>query len=182
MKTEENAKKRDNIIKKIRLINNEEAEQKAIAIFNKFLLSAHKNRTPERINILSLIYRLTAPADMETIHQIVEEHYSHVSPTTVYYTLQLLVEAKLVNRLELIENGPAFFEKSLDNEPHGYSICRHCGIIKTIPLNNIKDEVSNKVAKGFHIDNISLTIFGTCKSCYKKLNSTTKKKQSKKTK
>lgn len=180
MKTEENIKKRDNIVKKLRLVKNEEAEQKAIAIFNKFLLANHKNRTPERTNILSLIYRLSAPADIETIHQIVEEHFSHVSPTTVYYTLQLLIEAKLVNRLELIENGPAFFERSLDNEPHGYSICRHCGLIRNIPLANVKEDVTNKVATGFHVDNISLIVYGTCRSCYKKLNKTTSKKTIKK--
>ena len=118
-KNEEIVKKRDLIVKKIRIVNNEETEAKACAILDRYLVEKHKNKTPERVYILSLIYKLNIPADIETIHKLVEEQYGHVSPTTVYYTLQLLTEAKLARRIELIENGPAFFFFMLDTTPHG---------------------------------------------------------------
>ena len=104
-----------------------------------------------------------------TIHRLVEEQYGHVSPTTVYYTLQLLTEAKLVRRIELIENGPAFFEKTLDTIPHGYTVCRHCGTIKLFPLENIRKDASMHAASGFHIDDVSLIIRGSCRSCARKM-------------
>lgn len=169
-KSEDNIKKRDVIVKKIRLVNNEIGEAKACAILDRYLVENHKNKTPERAFILSLIYRLTIPADIETIHKLVEEHYGHVSLTTVYYTLQLLTDAKLVRRIELIENGPAFFEKTLDAIPHGYTVCRHCGAVKVFELKTIRNEASSHVPTGFHIDDISLIIKGTCRSCSKKIS------------
>lgn len=168
-KNEEIVKKRDLIVKKICLVNNEETEAKACAILDRFLVEKHKNKTPERAFILSLIYKLNIPADIETIHRLVEEQYGHVSPTTVYYTLQLLTEAKLVRRIELIENGPAFFEKTLDTIPHGYTVCRHCGTIMLFPLENIRKDASMHAASGFHIDDVSLIIRGSCWSCARKM-------------
>lgn len=168
-KIEEYTKKRDLIVKKIRLVSNEEVEAKACAILDRYLVEKHKNKTPERAFILTLIYQLTVPADIETIHNLVEEHFGHVSPTTVYYTLQLLADAKLVRRLELIENGPAFFEKTLDTIPHGYTVCRHCGAIKVFPLDNIRKDASMHASSGFHVDDVSLIVRGTCRSCASKL-------------
>ena len=176
-KNEEIVKKRDLIVKKIRIVNNEETEAKACAILDRYLVEKHKNKTPERVYILSLIYKLNIPADIETIHKLVEEQYGHVSPTTVYYTLQLLTEAKLARRIELIENGPAFFEKTLDTIPHGYTVCRHCGTIKLFPLENIRKDASMHAASGFHIDDVSLIIRGSCRSCARKM---AKEKNSKK--
>lgn len=167
-KSEEYTKKRDKIVKKIRLVSNEVSEAKACAIMDRYLVENHKNKTPERAFILSLIYQLSIPADIETIHALVEEHYGHISPTTVYYTLQLLIEAKLVRRIELIENGPAFFEKTLDITPHGYTVCRDCGAVKVFPLDNIRNEASMHAATGFHVEDISLIVRGQCRTCAKK--------------
>lgn len=167
-KSEEIIKKRDLIVKKIRLVENEVTVAKACAIMDRYLVEKHRNKTPERVFVLSLIYRLNIPADIETIQQLIEQEYGHVSPTTVYYSLQLLIEAKLVRRVELIENGPSFYEKTLDTPPHGYTVCRNCGAIKVFPLDNIRNDACKHASAGFHIDDVSLTIKGTCRSCIRK--------------
>lgn len=181
-KAEESTRRRDEIVKKIRLIKNDEAEAKAHAILDKYLSDHKKNKTPERSFILSLIYKLSVPADIETIHGLVEKNYGHVSPTTVYYALQLFIEARLVRRIELIENGPSFYERTVDAIPHGYTVCRTCGAVKTFSLESIYGNISKFPATGFHIESVSLIINGTCRSCSRKLakpsqkTKTTKKK------
>ncbi len=167
-KTEEKNKKREQILRKIRLVNNEVIIAKACAILDRYLVENHRNKTPERVFILSLIYQLSQPADIDTIHRLVEECFGHISSTTVYYTLQLLSDVRLVRRIELIENGPAFYEKTLEVAPHGYTVCRVCGAIKIIPLDNIRREASMQVPGGFQIDDVSLIIKGTCRSCTRK--------------
>lgn len=181
-KVEENNKRRDAIVKKIRLVKNTEAEEKASAILDQYLKDNHKNKTPERSFILSLIYQLTVPADIETIHGLVEEHYGHLSKTTVYYTLDLLQAANLVTRIELIENGPAFFEKTIGTEPHGYTVCKNCGSVKIFSLDHIKEEASKMPSTGFRIDNITFIIHGTCRSCLKKHSKPKKVTKTKKNK
>lgn len=175
-KIEEKNKKRDTIVRKLRIVNNEVTIAKACAVLDRYLVEKHKNKTPERVFILSLLYQLTLPADIDTIHRLVEEHYGHVSQTTVYYTLQLLSEARLVRRIDLIENGPAFYEKTLGEMPHGYTVCRKCGAIKCFSLDNIKRDASMHVAGGFQIDDVTLVIRGTCRSCVRKRHKEEKEK------
>ena len=174
-KAESNILKRDLIIKKIRLVENATTEKKALNILNRYLEANHKNKSTERAFILTLLYQLTVPADIETIHGLVEKHFGHVSPTTVYYALQLFIDAKLARRIELIEGGPAFFEKTLDTIPCGYTICRDCGVVKTFTLEKIRDTVLKYPASKFLVDDVSLVIRGICRSCATKKSKEEKK-------
>lgn len=169
-KSEERAKKREVILKKIRLVKNAEAEKKACTILDRYLEANHKNKTPERSFLLSLMYQLTVPADVETIHSLTEEHFGHVSPTTVYYALQLFIKAKIVRSINLIENGRVFYEKTVDAPPLGYVICRNCGAIKTFPLSNVWSEAEQHISTGYHIDDITTIVNGTCRTCQRKIS------------
>ena len=168
-KSEDITRKREVIAKKIRLIENGDAEAEALAILDNYLLVHHKNKTPERSFILSLLYKLSLPADIETIHSYVENNYGHVSPTTVYYALQLFIEAGIARRVELIENGPSFYEKTIGTVPHGYTVCSKCGALRYISLEKMSGEIGRLPATGFRIVNVSLVLHGICRSCSKKV-------------
>lgn len=163
---EDKSKKREKILKRIRLVDNPELEMSAREALREYLTANHKSKTPERDAVLSVMYRLTVPADIEAIHALVEQEFGHMSPTTVYYSLELLIEAKLVNRIELIEKGKSFYERTLGTKPHGYSICRTCGAIKELPLEDLSEPLKKRVAFGFRVENISLFVYGTCRACH----------------
>lgn len=179
-RVEESARRREELVKKIRLVKNSDGVEKACAILDQYLDTHHKNKTEERKNILQLIYQLSQPADIETIHSMIEERFGHISPTTAYYAVRLFMEAKLVRRIELVENGPAFYERTIDVEPHGYTVCSCCGKVKIVSLKSLKSEANKLPATGFHIDDVSLIIHGTCRSCYSKLTKEAKKQKNKK--
>lgn len=126
--------------------------------------------TPERLNILAVIYKLSGPADPETIHKFVENDFGHVSLSTVYYVIELLLNAKLIRKLNLVEGGPFFYEKTIDTENHAYSICSHCGKVRSLSMKKYVNDLKTLPAQSFNLETISLIFYGECRNCASKRN------------
>lgn len=120
--------------------------------------------------MLEEIYSLTMPVDVETLHKLVCEDFGTVSLTTVYNSLDLFIEIGLVRRIELVSGGMKFYERKLGQVTRGYVICRECGKLKAITIENILSEVISKVPHRFVLEDISLVASGLCSSCNKKHN------------
>ena len=170
LKNEEILRRRDIIVSKLKLVENENGIEKASEKLLQFLGSNHKSITPERLHILALIYKLSGPADPETIHKFVEKDFGHVSLSTVYYTIELLLQVKLIRKLNLVEGGPLFFEKSIDSENLAYSICSYCGKVRTLSMKKFEQDLKTLPAQSFNLENISLIFYGECRNCASKRN------------
>ena len=87
------------------------------------------------------------------------------SLSTVYKTLDLLKEKKLVNEIEV--EGEARFDAHTD--AHINLICMKCGKIEDIDENSIK-EIQQKVARKskYLILKSSFEFFGYCSNCKSK--------------
>jgi len=137
----------------------------ALRIMEDHLRSQHKRCTVERRFILQALYQLSSPVDISTLHKLVCADEGSVALTTVYNTLDLLVELKLANRLELVSRGMTFFERTLGQEPHGFVICEQCGSIKVLRRLQVLQQFEPQLPKGFLPEAYTLQIHGLCAKC-----------------
>lgn len=139
--------------------------EEALLRYEAYMEEHSKRRTPERSFILRKIYEQNVPVDIQTLHSIVCKEAGTVALTTVYNNLALLIDARLVRRLDLVGGAMAFFEKTLGVEPHGYMICQRCGKIRTLQVKSLTQEINPQLPKGFQITDINLQVNGYCKKC-----------------
>ncbi len=158
-------RKRDEITKNLRQDAVAPEYDEARQIMEDYLRSQNKRCTVERRFILEVLYQLNSPVDIYTLHKIVCADEGSVALTTVYNTLDLLVQLKLAKRLELVSRGMTFFEKTLGQEPHGFVICEQCGSIKVIRKLQVLQKFESQLPKGFLPEDYTLQIHGLCAKC-----------------
>ncbi len=100
----------------------------------------------------------------ETVAERVRERLPQVNPSTVYRTLDVLVEEGLVSRTDLGADR-AYFEPTHEHRHH-HLVCEHCGAVA-----HVHDEVFADLEarlhgySGFRLGDRELTLFGACASC-----------------
>ena len=99
--------------------------------------------------------------------QAMEQDSYHVSRATLYNTLQLLVEARLVRR-HVFEGIQVQYEKA-GNTPHSHLICTRCGKVKEVRDANFIAFMNARKFTAFTADYYSLYVYGTCSTCARKL-------------
>lgn len=88
-----------------------------------------------------------------------------VSKATVYRTLHLLVNEKLVEEHDF-GRGQKYYERMVERPHHDHLICIHCGRIiefENTKIEKLQEEVAQR--EGFKINYHSHKLFGACSSC-----------------
>ena len=121
--------------------------------------------TPQRIAIVDYLLKTEDHPSAELIHNVVKKRYPMVSLSTVYKTLDLLKEKRLVNEIEV--DGEARFDAHTDE--HINLVCMNCGKIEDIDEESLKD-IQTKVAKKskYLILKSSFELLGYCSVCKSK--------------
>ena len=121
--------------------------------------------TPQRIAIIDYLIHTEDHPSAENVHAIVKKKYPMVSLSTVYKTLDLLRQKKLVNEIEI--EGEARFDAHVDD--HINLVCLSCGKIEDIDENLLKN-IQVKVAKKseYRIIKASFELHGYCNKCKSK--------------
>ena len=121
--------------------------------------------TPQRVAILDYLLKTDDHPSAEYIHKVVKKQYPMVSLSTVYKTLDLLREKKLVNEIEV--DGEARFDA--DVGAHINLVCMNCGKIDDIDEDSL-NEIQTRAAKKskYHILKGSFELFGYCSDCKSK--------------
>ena len=118
--------------------------------------------TPQRTAIVDYLLRTEDHPSAELIHKVVRRKYPMVSLSTVYKTLDLLREKKLVNEIEV--EGEARFDAHTDE--HINLVCVSCGKIEDVDEDLLK-EIQIKAAKKskYIILQSSFELSGYCSLC-----------------
>ncbi len=149
-------------------MNQEEIKKSVNKIFTNYLTSKGYRKTPERFAILDEIYSSRIHFDVELLYIKMKEKNYRVSRATLYNTLELLLDCKLIIRHQFGQNM-AQFEKSYKSKQHDHLICLTCGSITEFcepRIQEIKDDIGD--FNDFNVVEHSLYLYGYCKYCKKK--------------
>ncbi len=143
----------------------DESTAKAKELFRDFLNRKDLKKTKERDIILEAVFDTHDHFDAEELLILFRQKKIPVSRATIYRTLDLLVECRLVKKISF---GEAHFryEHIFGHEHHDHLICNQCGQIIEF-YNKDLEELQKKICRqyDFKEQDHSLRIFGLCKSC-----------------
>jgi Fur family ferric uptake transcriptional regulator len=111
------------------------------------------------------------------LHDRLEEDNFHVSRASIYNTIELLLEARLIVRhqfsLQLVQ-----YELISVSAKHHHTICNYCGAVKEIKNDRMIDGMENCRIPKFTYEHHLLYIYGMCSKCKFKLANKNKKDNS----
>ena len=130
--------------------------------------SGHK-MTPQRMMILTSLRHAQGHLTAGDIHERVREKYPYVDISTVYRTLGVLKDMRLVSETHM-GTGDAAFEW-VAPERHHHLICRKCEHVDRLDHHFLEDLAARiNDAIGFRSDMDHFAIFGLCAACQQALN------------
>lgn len=134
--------------------------------FIEFLKSKKLRKTPERFALLEYIATTSGHFTLENMQEQVEQSGFHVSRATLYNTVNLLVEARMLRRHD-IEGLPVQYELA-SLPPHSHLICTTCHKLKEVRDNHFIAFMNTRKYNAFNTQYYSHYVFGTCSTCARK--------------
>ena len=145
-------------------------------ILDNYLEVNNHRKTPERYTILKAIYSINGHFTLEELNEkLVNDFLFIVSRATIYNTLNLFLELRLVIRHRF--QGVTKYEACYDNHSHCHQICTMCGKVTEFRSPEIIKAIENLHLKRFRKDGFTLYVYGVCSNCQSKM--TKHKKQDK---
>lgn len=135
-----------------------------------YLREHDMRRTPERYAIVRRAMALNSYFSVDSLCSALDDEAFHVSRTTVYNTVQLLVDASILRPLRLLGNDTryCFAMRHNDESDSVYLVCLDCGKIKEVKGNDAAAKLRTTQFRGFYPRYQSLCVYGSCASCRRK--------------
>ncbi len=132
------------------------------AAFLDFIQTKGLKTTRQRSTIVQVFFRLRGHISVEELLREVKKVNPRIGYATVYRTLHLLVESRLVEERRF-GDGLARYEGRNEVEHHDHMICLECGKIREFSNPRLL-ELQEQLAKenGFKIFRHRLELYGAC--------------------
>ncbi len=126
--------------------------------------------TTQRILVLSVL--MSNPEKhftAEEIYESVRNSYPEIGLATIYRTIQLLSENRLVDRVSLDDGFTRYEIGNIGTEQkhrHHHMICRKCGKVLSF-RDDLLEELETKIlgTTGFYTVNHEVKLYGYCQEC-----------------
>ncbi len=120
--------------------------------------------TPQRLMILSALRHSKGHITASQVLEQVKETYSYIDLSTVYRTLDMLKQMRLVSETHM--GGDQHSYEWIDDVRHHHLICQGCDrvvLLDDTMLESLGANILNTY--DFDVDIDHLAIFGTCGEC-----------------
>jgi Fur family peroxide stress response transcriptional regulator len=134
--------------------------QSTVENISKSLQDKGVSPSIQRIKILQFILENEHHSSVDSIYQNLIFEIPTLSKTTVYNTLSLFVDKKLINTIN-ISNGEILYEQS--QKPHAHFHCEICNQVKDIDIDSSLFEL--KEIEKHKVEKVNIHLKGTCESC-----------------
>ena len=133
-------------------------------ILDGYLEMNNHRKTPERYAILKAVYSTEGHFTLDELGvKLTEEYRFPVSRATLYNTLNLFMELRLVIRHRF--QGSTKYEACYADNNHCHQICTVCGKVTEVKAPEITEAIDAMHLKRFRKDGYTLYIYGICSSC-----------------
>jgi Fur family ferric uptake transcriptional regulator len=120
--------------------------------------------TPQRMMILTSLRHAPGHLTAADIYERVKREYPYVDISTVYRTLAVLKDLRLISETHMGDGDAAF--EWVAKERHHHLICHKCGHVSQVDHRYLED-LGARIAEdiGFQADLDHFAIFGMCADC-----------------
>ncbi len=129
------------------------------------LQKAALSKTPQRIAVLTLLFKAEAPLSVRDISQELAARV-RIDRVTIYRILSLFKQHGIAREIAS-SGGTNYFEMaSLENPVHPHFNCRNCGelsCMEPLTFSQARQLISGK--DDYSIDHIEINISGLCAAC-----------------
>ncbi len=129
-------------------------------------------RTPERIAILDRLFADDRHLQADELRTLLDSDGYHLSLSTVYSTLKVLVEAGLARMHRFGGEQPAQYERVVPDSPagHYHLVCTACGRISEVTDSSLSlRQITRRHYSSFEPAYCMVYVYGTCYRCLKRM-------------
>lgn len=146
---------------------NEKMKAQAREILDQYLESNLHRKTPERYAILDAVFSMRGHFTLDELGAALERKNFRVSRATLYNTIHLFLELRLVVRHSLVDGTK--YEASSINENHVHQVCTVCGRVTEVQAPLVTAAINETKLQRFRKDAFVLYIYGVCSICQAKI-------------
>lgn len=153
----------------------ESVKAEAKQILTDYLERKNHRKTPERFAILDTVYSLNRRFSIKELSDELQRNNFVVSRATVYNTMKLFVELRLVVCHHI--NNEIKYEACRDNNDRCLQICDVCGKVVDLNLPEVAEAIAGTHPRRFRKERFTLYIYGVCSTCQARMTRRKKKEQ-----